>query len=98
MDTTHLTKENPHSKDALVSQSPIVVFKAATVLQSLGVVVSRILLPSGDVAGEKKDRKFESIEQMCEVLNNTLSQAADFVGVPKPQAECEIFTFSTSSL
>ena len=32
MDNTHLMKENPHSKDALISQSPIVVFKAATVL------------------------------------------------------------------
>ena len=46
MDATHLTKENPHAKDALISQNPIVVFKAATVLQSLGMVASRILLPS----------------------------------------------------
>ena len=38
--------------------------------------------------------QFESIEQMCEVLNKTLSQAADFVGVTKPRAECEILTFS----
>ena len=27
--------------------------------------------------------QFESIEQMCEVLNNTLPQATEFVGVPK---------------
>ena len=55
MEASHL-KENPgHEKDALVSQSPIVVFKASTVLQSLGILASRIVLPSSDVKGEKKN-------------------------------------------
>ena len=58
LDASHLRKDPPHSKDALVSQSPIVVFKAATVLQSLGIIASRILLPSSDVQGEKRDRTY----------------------------------------
>ena len=55
----HLIQKNPpNSEDALISQSPIVVFKAATVIQSLGIMASRIVLPSSDVAGEKKDRTY----------------------------------------
>ena len=46
MDASHL-KENPgRDKDPLVSQSPIVAFKAATVLQSLGIIASRIVCSS----------------------------------------------------
>ena len=53
MEAPHIKKDPPNPKDALISQSPIVVFKAATVLQSLGIIASRILLPSSDVAGEE---------------------------------------------
>ena len=35
MDASHLRKDPPHPKDALTAQSPIVVLKAATVLQVL---------------------------------------------------------------
>ena len=57
MEASHL-KENPgHAKDALVSQSPIVVFKASMALQSLDILASRIVLPSSDVKGEKKKNR-----------------------------------------
>ena len=56
--TYHLTQDQSRDKDALVSQSPIVVFKVATVLQSLGIVSSRIILPSSDVKGEKKNKTY----------------------------------------
>ena len=59
MPAWHLTDDQSHDKDALVSQSPIVVFKAATViLQSLGIISSRIILPSSDVKGEKKNKTY----------------------------------------
>ena len=58
MDASRLRKDTPHSKDALTAQSPIVVLKAGTVLQSLGIIASRILLPSSDVQGEKRDRAY----------------------------------------
>ena len=48
MDASPLCKNPKHPKDALTAQSPIVVFKASTVLQSLGIIASRILLPSSD--------------------------------------------------
>ena len=56
MPAWHLTEDQTHDKDALVSQSPIVVFKAATVLQSLGIISGKIILPSSDVKGEKKNK------------------------------------------
>ena len=58
MEASHIKKNPPNPKDALISQNPIVVFKAATVLQSLGIIASRVLLQSSDVAGEKKDRTY----------------------------------------
>ena len=48
MDADHILINPPHPKDALISQSPTVVFKAATVLQSLGIIASRVLPPSSD--------------------------------------------------
>ena len=48
MDVTHLCDNTTTSKEALVSQSPTVCFKASTVLQSMGISASRILLPSSD--------------------------------------------------
>ena len=41
-----------------MSQSPIAVFKASTVLQSLGIMASKILLLSSDVKGGKKNRTY----------------------------------------
>ena len=58
IDALHIKKENPNPKDALISQSLILVFKAATILQSLGVIARRILLPSSGMAGKKKDRTY----------------------------------------
>ena len=58
MPAYHLKDDPGHDKDALVSQSAIVVFKAATVLQSLGIIASRIVLPSADVQGGKKNRTY----------------------------------------
>ena len=58
MPAYHLTDDASRDKDALVSQSPIVVFKAATNLQSLGIISSRIVLPSSDVKGEKKNKTY----------------------------------------
>ena len=47
MNASHLRKDPLRAKDALMAQSPIVVFKASTVLQSLGgIIANRILLPS----------------------------------------------------
>ena len=51
-------RESGHERDALVSQSPIVVFKAAMVLQSLGIIASRIVLLGSDVKGGKKNRTY----------------------------------------
>ena len=44
------------SKDALVSQSPMVVFKSCNMLQALGVTYSRIGLPSSDVKARPRER------------------------------------------
>ena len=60
MPAYHLTDDTDRAstKMLLVSQSPIVVFKAATVLEALGIVHSRIILPSSDVKGEKKNKTY----------------------------------------
>ena len=54
MPTWHLCDDTEHDKEALVSQSPIVVFKSAVVCQALGIIHSRIVLPSSDSKGDKK--------------------------------------------
>ena len=54
----HLVDSTDRSKDALVSQSPIVVFKSCNMLQALGIVYSRIVLPSSDVKGETKSKTY----------------------------------------
>ena len=54
----HLVEETEHAKDALVSQSPIVVFKSCNMLQALGIIHSRIILPSSDSKGEKKEKTY----------------------------------------
>ena len=58
MDASHICANPKHSKDALVAQCPIVVLKASTVLQSLGIIASRILLPSSDTQGEARERTY----------------------------------------
>ena len=54
----HLVDTTERSKDALVSQSPIVVFKSRNMLQALGIVYGRIVLPSSDVKGETKGKTY----------------------------------------
>ena len=54
----HITEATERSKDALVSQSPIVVFKSCNMLQALGIVYSRIVLPSTDSKGETKGKTY----------------------------------------
>ena len=54
----HLVDYADRAKDALVSQSPILVFKSCNMLQALGVVYSRIVLPSTDVKGETKGKTY----------------------------------------
>ena len=39
-------------------QCPILVFKASTVLQSLGIIASRTLLPSSDTQGDSRERTY----------------------------------------
>ena len=58
MPACHLCGDTEHNKDALVSQSRIVVFKSATVLQALGIIHGRIVLPSSDSKGEKKNKTY----------------------------------------
>ena len=58
MDTTHFCENPTNTKDALIAQCPIVVFKASTVLQSIGIIASRILLPSADTQGETRERTY----------------------------------------
>ena len=53
----HLVDATEHAKDALVSQSPIVVFKSCNMLQALGIIYSRIVL-SLDSKGEKKEKTY----------------------------------------
>ena len=55
MDVTHFCENPTTDQDGLVAQCPIVCFKAPTVLQSLGIIVSRILLPSSDVQGGSQE-------------------------------------------
>ena len=43
---------------ACESQTPIVAFKVATVVQGLGIMLSRQLLPSGDVEALNKQRTY----------------------------------------
>ena len=52
----HLVSETDRHKEALVSQSPIAVFKACNMLQALGAAYSKIVLPGGDSKGESKNR------------------------------------------
>ena len=54
----HIVDSTERSKDALVSQSPIVVFKSCNMLQALGIVYSRTVLPSSDVKGETKGKTY----------------------------------------
>ena len=54
----HLVDSTDRSKDALVSQSPIVVFKSCNMLQALGIVYSRVVLPSSDTKGETKGKTY----------------------------------------
>ena len=54
----HLVDATDHAKDAPFSQSPIVVFKSCNMLQALGIVYSRVILPSSDVKGEKKEKTY----------------------------------------
>ena len=58
MDSTRICDNPTNTKDALVAQCPIVVFKASTVLQSMGIIASRTLLPSSDVQGESRERAY----------------------------------------
>ena len=53
-----LADSTERPKDALVSQSPIVVFKSCNMLQALGIVYTRIVLPSTDVKGETKGKTY----------------------------------------
>ena len=46
MSPWHLVEATGHAKYALVSQSPIVVFKSCNTLQALGIIYSQIILPS----------------------------------------------------
>ena len=46
------------SKEALQSQSPIAAFKACNMIQALGIAYSKIVLPSGDSAGESKSKTY----------------------------------------
>ena len=53
------TCENPTTnKDALVAQCSIVCFKASTMLQGMGIIASRIVLPCFDVQGESRERTY----------------------------------------
>ena len=52
----HIVDATERSKDALVSQSPIVAFKSCNMLQALRTVYSKIVLPSSDSKGESKGR------------------------------------------
>ena len=56
MDSSYFCDNPTDTKDALFAQCPIVVFKASTVLQSLGIIASRTLLPSSDTQGESRER------------------------------------------
>ena len=58
MPAWHLRDDTEHDKDALVSQSPIVVFKSSVVLRALGIIYSRVILPSSDSKGEKKSKTY----------------------------------------
>ena len=53
----HIIEATERSKDALVSQSPIVVFKSCN-MQALGIAYSRIVLPSTDSKGETKGKTY----------------------------------------
>ena len=55
MDVTHFCENPKTDKDALIAQCPILCFKASTVLQSMGIIASRTILPSSDVQGGSRD-------------------------------------------
>ena len=50
----HLVDETDRYREALVSQSPIAAFKSCNMLQALGIVYSKIVLPNRDSKGESK--------------------------------------------
>ena len=54
----HLVENTDRAKDALVSQSPILVFKSCNMIQALGIVHSRIVLPSSDVKGKTNGKTY----------------------------------------
>ena len=54
----HIVDATERSKDALVSQSPIVAFKSCNMLQASGIAYSKIVLPSSDSKGESKGRTY----------------------------------------
>ena len=54
----HLVDERERHKEALVSQSPITAFKSCNMLQALGIVYSKIVLPSSDSKGESGGKTY----------------------------------------
>ena len=58
----HIAPDNEHTakftKDALQSQSPIAAFKSTNMLHALGIVHSKVILPSGDSKAEEKQRTY----------------------------------------
>ena len=56
----HIANEHTakFTKDALQSQSPIAAFKSTNMLHALGIVHSKVILPSGDSKGEEKQRTY----------------------------------------
>ena len=85
MPAYHLIDDASCGEDVLVGQSPIVVFKAATVLQALGIIHSRIILPSSDLKGEKKNKTYSP--SMHEGLKRTQSGFAPRL-VPNAEPFC----------
>ena len=51
----HLVEDTDRAKEALVSQSPIAALKSCNVLQALGIVHSKIVLPSSDSKGASSE-------------------------------------------
>ena len=58
----HIAPDNEHTakftKDALQSQSPIAAFKSTNMMHALGIVHSKVILPSGDSKAEEKQRTY----------------------------------------
>ena len=69
----------------------------SSVLSGLMVSLTPVNKPKIERPIQLSDVEFESIDHLCQVLNDTLSKAEDVKPVPTPRPECRVLCFDKGS-